>query len=59
MIAFFVHTLFIGSLAAVLLRIIRDHERDARMRRMLTLLVLVTGLAAIVNRLLVLYGVDF
>jgi len=44
---------------AVLVSIIDIHEPVARMRRMLTLLVLATRGAVIVNRLLVLYGVDF
>ena len=59
MISLFLHTLFVSFIAFVLLSIIQIHERDAGMRRILTLLVLVTGIAAIMNCLLVLYGIDF
>jgi len=59
MISFLIHTAFISFIGAVLVSIIDIHEPDVRMRRMLTLLVLATGGAAIVNRLLVLSGVDF
>jgi hypothetical protein len=59
MILFFLHGTIIGFLAVFLLANIHIHERDPRMKRLLIFLVLMTGGAAIVNRLLVLYGVDF
>ena len=59
MISFLVHTAFISFIALVLLTIIHVHERDARMMRLLTFLVVAAGGAAIVHRLLVLYGIDF
>jgi len=59
MVWFAIHTLFICFIAFVLLSIIHVHERDPRMMRLLTFLVVAAGGAAIVHRLLVLYGIDF
>jgi hypothetical protein len=59
MISFLIHAAFISFIVLVLLSIIHIHERDARMMRLLTFLVVAAGGAAIVHRLLVLYGIDF
>jgi hypothetical protein len=54
MFEFVIHTLFVCFIAAVLLWLIRNHERDTQIGRLLMFFVVATGGAAIVYRFLLL-----
>jgi hypothetical protein len=59
MISFVIHTLFICFIGTVVFWLVDQHERDARMARLLKFLVVTVGTATIVHRFLPLIGVGF